>query len=550
MFFDVSKIPLVELRVAPGQQVKAGEVLARIEDTTLERAVTQAEADLTVAKDDLEKAQIPFSELDTVQARLAVTQAGVALEEAREAVEAVQNPDSELDLTEARLAVDQAEIELQDAKEAVEALLDPDLESARTAVRDSSVDLEDAKRQLVVVQNDPDNAERLRTLEYEAVWYRNNYWEAQERFDKGKIDQQKLDWEYSNMLAAEEKLRAAQVRGESDLANAQQQVTKSTEAYREALDTLSELQGDPDPLELARAEDGVTQAQYNLAKAQEELVTVEAGPGSLELTRVQTQVGQAEYNLAKAEADLAEIEAGPDPKEIEVAQAKVVSAQATLDEARAALKAATMIAPFDGTVISLGSEVGDLISSSTIVVSLADLSNLRVRAIVDETDISKVEIGQEVGITFDAFPGHQFRGQVLEVPLQGTLAQNILTYDVPTSLEGTREVALKPGMTANLSIVVGRRENVLLVPKMAVRQGEDGNVVTVQDTLQGAEVAVPVQAGLSDGMYVEVIRGLNEGDLVVVDYALQEDGVADFRGFGGMMGGMGRVPGGGPRGRP
>jgi HlyD family secretion protein len=485
-----------------------------------------------------------------VQARLAVTQAEIALEEAREALEAVQNPDSELDLTQAGLAVDQAEIELQDAKEVREALLEPDLVEARTAVRDSAAEVEDAKRQLVVVQNDPDNAERLRTLEYEAVWFRNNFAEAQVKFDKGKIDQQKLDWEYSNMLAAEEKLRAAQVRAESDLANAQQQVTRSEEAYREALQALAELQGEPDPLELARAEDGVTQAEYNLAKAQEELLTVEEGPGTLELTRAQNQVGQTEYSLERARADLAEIEAGPDPKELEVAQAKVVSAQATLDEARAALEAATMIAPFDGTVISVGSEVGDLISSSTVVVTLADLSNLRVRAIVDETDISQVEIGQEVGITFDAFPGRQFRGQVLEMPLQGTLAQNILTYEVPTSLEGTAEVALKPGMTANLNIVVGRRENVLLVPKMAVRQGEEGNVVTVQDTLQEAEVAVPVQAGLSDGMYVEVIRGLNEGDLVVVDYELQEDGAADFRGFGGMMGGIQRVTAGGQRGRP
>ena len=607
--FDVNKIELIELNVAPGQQVKAGDALARIDPTALERAVTQAEADLTVAQDNLEKAQNPYTELDLTQARLAVTQAEVALEDAEENLEKVRNPDTELDLTQARLAVtqaevaledakenlekvrnpdteldltqaslavDQAETDLEDAKEDLEALLNPDIKAAQAAVRDAAAALESAQNQLIVVQNDPDSAERLRTLEYEAIWYRNNYWEAQKKFDEGKLNQQKLDWEYSNMLAAEEKLKAAQARAEASLSNAQNQVTKAGEALRDAQENLATLQSGPDALELARAEDRVTQAEYNLAQTQESLAEIEAGPDSLELTRAQNQVAQAEYNLAKAQADLAEIEAGPDPseltraqnqvaqteynlaktqadlaeieagpdpKEIEVAQARVVSAQATLEEAQAALEAATMAAPFDGTVISVGAEMGDLISSNILVVTLADLSNLRVRAIVDETDIAQVEIGQEAEITFDAFPGRRFRGQVLEVPLQGKLTQNILTYEVPVSLEGPAGVSLKPGMTANLRIVVGRRENVLLVPAMAVQQGEEGNVVMVQDSPQGPAVATRVEVGLSDGMYVEVMRGLNEGDRVVVEYQPPEEQLAGFRGVGPIK----MMPGGGKK---
>jgi len=190
--------------------------------------------------------------------------------------------------------------------------------------------------------------------------------------------------------------------------------------------------------------------------------------------------------------------------------------------------------------------VGDLVSSNTIVVTLADLSNLRVRAIVDETDISQVEIGQEAEITFDAFPGHRFSGQVLEVPLQGKLTQNIVTYEVPVSLEGAEGVSLKPGMTANLRIVVGRRENVLLVPAMAVQQGEQGNVVMIQDSPQGPVVQTQVAVGLSDGTYVEVKLGLNEGDRVVVEYQPTEQRAAGFREFGGPV----MISGGGERMRP
>ncbi len=201
-----------------------------------------------------------------------------------------------------------------------------------------------------------------------------------------------------------------------------------------------------------------------------------------------------------------------------------------------------MTATFDGTIISVGAEVDDLVSSNTIVVTLADLSNLRVQAIVDETDISLVEIGQQVETTFDAFPGHRFWGQVLEVPLQGRLMQNILTYEVPVSLEGAEDVALKPGMTANLKIVVGRRENALLVPAMAVQQGEEGNVVIVQDTPQGPGMATRVEVGLSDGMYVEIMSGLIEGDRVVVEYQPAQE---QLPGFMRMM-----MPGGRSYGRP
>jgi HlyD family secretion protein len=593
--FDVYKIELIELNVTAGQKVKAGDVLARIDSSALERAVTQAEADLTVAQDNLEKAQNPYAELDLTQAKVAVDQAEVALTEAKDNLEKAQNPYTELDLTQAKLAVAQAELalaeakdnlekaqdpyseldltqaklavaqaeaDLEDAKENQETLLNPDLEAAQAAVRDATANLESAKSQLIVVQNNPDNAARLRTLEAEANWYRNNYWEAQQKFKEGKISQQKLDEEYSNMLAAEERLTSARAQAESSLASAQNKVTQAEEALQDAQENLAELKG-PDALELSKAETKVTQAEYNLAKARENLAKIEAGSDPLEVTRAETQVTQAEYNLAKAQDSLAEIEAGsdpaevtkaavqvsqaeynlakaqdtladieagPDPKEVEVAQAKVVSTQANLEEAQAALEAATMVAPFDGTVISVGAEKGDLVSSSTIVVSLADLSTLRVRAFVDETDISKVEIGQEVEATFDAFPGHTFLGQVLEVPLQGTLSQNVLTYEVPVSLEGTEGVALKPGMTANLNIVVGRRENALLVPALAVQQGEEGNVVLVQDTPQGTAVATPVQVGLSDGTYVEIVSGLIEGDHVLVEYQATQEG---FRGFGG-----------------
>ena len=574
--FDVYKIELTELNVTPGQTVKAGDVLARIDPTTLERAVIQAEADLTVAQDNLDKAQNPYTELDLAQAKLAVAQAAVALEEAKENLEKVQNSVTELDLTQAKLAVAQANVALEEAQDNLASVKAGPTE-AELASAEAALAAAEENQATLLAKPDPEAVEQAK---FKLEQARNSLWSTQMSRDStcgasARGDVPKTSCDNANIQVANSEISvrlaevsyqdaqapatateiataAAQVQQAKEkleelrssptsleLAQAEAQVTQAEYNVAKAQEALAELQAGPSPLELSQAETQVTQAEYNLAKAQEALAELEAGPGKLELSQAETQVAQAEYNLAKAQDTLAKTEAGPDPKEVEAAQAKVVSAQAALEEAQAALKAATMVAPFDGTVISVGAEKGDLVSSGTIIVTLADLSTLRVRAIVDETDISKVEIGQQVEVTFDAFPGLSFLGQVLEVPLQGTLSQNVLTYEVPVSLEGAEGVALKTGMTANLNIVGGRRENALLVPAMAVQQGEEGNVVMVQDTPQGPSVATRVQVGLSDGTYVEIVSGLIEGDRVLVQYQATQQQFPGFVG-GGIISGAGR----------
>jgi HlyD family secretion protein len=564
--FDVNKIELIELNVTAGQQVRAGDVLARIDPTTLERAVTQAEADLTVAQDGLEQAKAPYTDLDLIQAQLAVSQAEADLMVAEDGLEQAQAPYSDLDLAQAQLAVTQARTDLAEAKQ----------------------NLADAQEPLICTY------QSVVDLEYQYAWYEDNYYHMAQQFDAGEISREELDKHETNLQWAEDRLNEALQcsPGPEDVAVCRNDYTWYQGRYAEMEDRYNageisqeqlfalrdRLQAAKDRLDqaqqaastVARDQNQVLQAQYNLEKAQETLADIQvvadsgAADASLDSTasdqaqqadpeviKAQNQVLQAEYNLQKARTTLADIQAGPDPKEIEVAQAKVVSAQSTLETAQAALEAATMTAPFDGTVISVGAEVGDLISSNNAVVTLSDLSALRVRAIVDETDISQVEVGQEVEITFDAFPGRQFRGQVLEVPYQGTLSQNIVTYEVPISLEGAEGVALKPGMTANLRVVVARRQNVLLIPAMAVQQGEQGNIVMVQDSPQMPMMATPVEVGFSDGVEVEVVRGLNEGDRVVIQYQSSQEQPGTLRSGGNTFPGAGGgFPGAGGRSRP
>jgi HlyD family secretion protein len=462
MTVDVTKLPLIELNVTAGQEVQKGTVLARIDPSSLERAVEQAKADLLSAEEVLNEAKNPYSELDRQKAELDVAQAEAALEEAQ---------------------LDTVDKEVQQAK----------------------FDLQSAQLNLTIAQHSSTVGKTVRDLEYTVAWHERKLSGLQAQLQQGKVDQATVDEEAQALAEAQTKLEAAQANARSTL----------------------------------------TAAEDKVATAEEALAKVQAGSNALGVLQIRNKVAQAEYNLAKAKDSLATILAGPDAKTVQLAQARYEAAQATLDKAQTTLEAATIVAPFDGTVVAVGAEVGDLVSSNTSIVTLADLSGLEVLASVDETDISQVKIGQEAQITFDAFTGRTFRGQVLEVPLEGTLSQNVVTYQVRLSLEGAQDVALLPGMTANVRIVTGQRQNVLLVPLLAIQQGDTGDVVLVQDSIGGTAVTTPVEVGLNDGTYAEVVRGLNEGDRVVVEY----QATTQQQGFQGGIGGFGTLISGGTRGR-
>ncbi len=454
--FDVSKIPLTELNVKAGQTVKEGDVLAKIETESLQRAVDQAKADLLSAEDALESAKTPYTELDKRKAELDVAQAETALEQAK-------------------------------------------LDTADKALREAEYNLESAKLNLAITQHSTSVGKTVRDLDYSLAWHERKLQDLQAKLQAGKTSQESVD---------EEGEALAKVRAQWETAHSTARAS------------------------LAAAEDKVT-------KAEEALATLKAGSDTLAMAQARNRVAQAEYNLAKAKDALSKIEAGPESKAVQLAQSKYDAAKATLAEVEATLAAAALVAPFDGTVISVGVEVGDEVSSGMAVVTLADLSKLEISASVDESEISQVSVGQEATITFDAFPGKTMRGKVLEVPLEGSVVNSVVSYAVPLSLKGAEGLALRSGMTANVKLQVGSRQNALLIPVLAVKQSEDGDVVLVRDANSGT-VETRVETGLSNGTYVEVVKGLNEGDQVEVQYTASSTQQVTTRqgGIGSIFGGI------------
>jgi HlyD family secretion protein len=167
---------------------------------------------------------------------------------------------------------------------------------------------------------------------------------------------------------------------------------------------------------------------------------------------------QADYDAAKTNYESA------------VAQQR--SAQAALDRARINLKYATIRAPISGVVISRNVDAGQTVAASlaapTIFIIANDLTKMQVQASIDEADIGKIRVGQNVKFTVDAYPDQQFQGKVGQVRLQPTVVQNVVNYTVIIEAPNP-DLKLMPGMTATITVLVDRRDDVLKLPSLALR---------------------------------------------------------------------------------
>jgi HlyD family secretion protein len=174
-------------------------------------------------------------------------------------------------------------------------------------------------------------------------------------------------------------------------------------------------------------------------------------------------------------------------------------------------------APIDGVVVARNVDVGQTVAASlqapVIFLIANDLTRMQVLANIDEADVGQLASGSDVSFTVDAYPRDQFRGKVSQVRLAPTTVQNVVTYTAVIDV-ANGDLKLKPGMTANVTVIGERRDNVLTVPNSALRfrpqtpRGVwkiDGQNLT----------SVPVRTGLTDGVISEVVSGqLQEGDSI------------------------------------
>ncbi len=320
------------------------------------------------------------------------------------------------------------------------------------------------------------------------------------------------------LAAATEQARLSWVQAANALRDAQatysqiywdnRELEKRLEKYKQEL-----------PEENRLAEERAWRAVQNAEAAMEQARLAYEAAKQREASSTRT----AEAQVASARANLERLLHGATAQELAAAQASAEQARASLNLAQAQLEKATLRAPFDGVVTTILANPYDQVSSPTPILILADLSAYRIDVEVDEVDIGRVQVGQEGRISFDALPGVELQGRVEEVALSPTTAQGVITYRVRLHLTDLGKANLRPGLTANVRILTGRAEGVLVVPRRAVRLGQDGQPY-VEKVLPGKELErVPVRLGIEGSEVVEVVSGLEEGEAVFVRGVVQQD---------------------------
>ena len=307
-------------------------------------------------------------------------------------------------------------------------------------------------------------------------------------------------------------------------------------------DTVVEI--DPEPFKARReqAASNLEMARSNVARSR-----ADQAQRKREFDRVQSLLPQ--QFVSQNDVDVAATNYESAGAQLRVAEAQVKQAQAALNSAELDLKYTVIRSPVDGIVVARNVEVGQTVAASFATPNLfliaLDLTKMQVDTNVSESDIGGMTEGKEATFTVDAYPGVSFSGTIRQVRLAPINVQNVVTYNVVVGVDN-KDLRLKPGMTANVSIVVAQKDQVLKVPHAALRfvpakddrerRGTEGHTATRggrppvgtgggtlpsrtvwKPSENGDLVLLSVETGISDGMATEILSGaLGEGDQVVV----------------------------------
>jgi HlyD family secretion protein len=456
--------------IQAGDQVRPGQPLAVLDTSDLELQVQSAEAALAAA-----------------QAQLAQIEAVPRVEEIHIA---------EGQLAAAQAALDQA---IAQRDQLITGTKDSEIVVARTQLDSAQARVRQSQRQLEQVRaQDPAPEVAIAQIEVERAKIALD--ETQDEYNKA-LDRPWEDQEIRDAWAKE--LEQARL----NYRQAQAQLDRALNNQKAHIISL----GVP-AAQIEEAETALEASQVQLIQTEDSLEPRQRS------AQAAVAAACAQRDIAQAQLDL--LLAGATEAEIAVARANVDQAQVTLDSALLALKRATLRAPFDGTVAQVDIDPGKFSSPQVPAVILVNDKQFTIEADVDEADIGWLQVGQDVQITLDAFPGHDLAGNVVAILPSATQDLGVVSYQVTIAIAPT-DLPLRSGMTANTEIIRDRREDVLLIPNRAIwidaQTGQAFVEKSIDDGRPGSQaVVVDIEQGLANEEFSEVLAGLKEGERLIV----------------------------------
>ncbi|MCY4567048.1 MAG: efflux RND transporter periplasmic adaptor subunit [Candidatus Poribacteria bacterium] len=395
---------ILELRVDAGDYVEKDEIIAVIETTYVQISLEQAQADLRTAQARLQQAEIDF-ELQKEQSAIQIRQSEESLAEARQRLVQIEEA-IRIEKIANRRGVLDAENSLNISKIRYKLLTSDEVRDENRQRAKSSLEQEKANLELIAAEHKRNN-----TL-----------------YEKELISQAALE-------SSQAQLKSAQARHRSAEENLKLVERPATEAE----------------LELGQAD--IRKAEFNLEIAEERVESEATRDMDIELQR--QRIVQAEESLKLAKANQKQIERKQ--RDLETARSSVTRSETQLELRQIEYDDTTIQAPISGTILEKLVEEGQVITSrlsslaseeGQTLVTMADLDTVYVVTEVDETDIGKVEIGQPVTITVEAYPDTPFQGEVLKIAPQGQSLQNVTTFEVTSELKNVEASATRQGMRA------------------------------------------------------------------------------------------------------
>jgi HlyD family secretion protein len=308
-------------------------------------------------------------------------------------------------------------------------------------------------------------------------------------------------------------------------------------------------------------------AQQTLSRDQQLLGKGYISQSQTDIDSAAAKAAQDDVNAAEMAAAAARAQENVSSHQFTASGGQIASAQGQLQQASYNLARATITSPIDGIIVSRNVSIGQTVAASfqtpTLFVIASSLKDMQVDVSVDEADVGQLRTGQSAAITVPAYPNTTFKGTVSQIRINPTSVQNVVTYDAIVTIhdESSR---LKPGMTANVSIAIAQRNQVLTVPVSALLfkpqrapgggtpgaagaaatsatpapiAGAPGSHVTVWTLSQKKATPVHIVIGLSDGTNFEVLSGpLKEGDSVIIGQLQSRSGSTSTTPLAGAAG--------------
>jgi len=466
-----------------GEKVKKGETIIKIEDREILTKILEAKSALKESKENLKKIKKGIRE-EEKEFYLA------KIEEAEKEVEA-----KEKELEKVKKV---AQIQLENLYQQVEPLILEAFSSASDAI---------VRKLDPLFENDQSNPE--------LTFKTKNFSKENELLWKRKVLSQLLkDWEKEIDFVLENKnptnlenlLKSSQdylKEIKEIFPLAREVVEVSIDLSASDVSSFKELIGLGEK-EVLDALESLTlkENEIELQKANNEKI-IETASSQLDLAKEKLKLAQREYLLKTAPAE---------EEIIRQAEAQVEKIEAELNYYYLQLEKTEIKAPLDGLINEIYPEVGDFVNVGEKLVSfvLPEISEIEVE--IPEAEIVEIKPNQEVIVDFDALPGKKFKGKVLSINPSAKIISGVVYYETKILLL-EKDPALKPKMTANVEIMVQRKENVLCLPYYFLKTSEDKKFVYLK-TEKGI-LKKEIKTGLEGENYVEVLEGLKEGDLVI-----------------------------------